>query len=244
MYGGVGRTGNPGMFSAPASVNLCRAVALSLLAFAALLSQADAQTAVSAQTATEDPLPQRVVTFGTSLTALGGWQPMLQEELRRCFGPNLVVLNEGEAGKGSAWGVDNVRRAIDARPDIAIVEFAINDAEQQPTIGSDLARSRAQMEAIITAIRAANPLVRIYLMITNPARGPFGASRPNLIEYYEMYHALARDGLGTLIDTSAAWAATTDLDIPDGLHPTTAAHLAITVPAIVAAVAPDCRPRP
>ena len=91
------------MPSASTCARLCRtmalvgaALSLPALAFALMSSAARAQ-AVAA-----DPLPQRVVTFGTSLTALGGWQPMLQEELRRCFGPDLVVLNEGEAGKGSA----------------------------------------------------------------------------------------------------------------------------------------------
>lgn len=210
----------------------CRAaVALALLAVWS--NQAAGQTT-----------PTRIVTFGTSLTSSGGWQGELQKRLRRCLTRDLVVLNEGEAGKGSTWGLAHVGRAIAAAPDIAVIEFAINDAVLHPAIGADLDRSRAQTRSIVEAIRSANPSAKIFLLITNPVRGSQGESRPKLDAFYETYRELAREGVASVVDTSAAWARAADRDVPDGLHPTRAAHLAITVPALVGAIAPLCRTDP
>ena len=181
----------------------------------------------------------RVVTYGTSLTATGRWQRALQDELRRCWGPNVAVINKASNAKGSTWGLANVSTVVEAQPDIAIVEFAMNDARL--TGGSSLDESRDQTKEIVAAIKSANPAAAVFLMTTPAVRGKRIATRPHLNDYYQMYRDLAASGVAGLIDSQPAWSGLPDSDIPDGVHPTPDAHRAVTVPAIVHALAPECR---
>lgn len=183
----------------------------------------------------------RVVTFGTSLTASGGWQRGLQRKLRACWSNDVRVINRAAGGRNSTWGLANVASVTAAAPQIVIVEFAMNDAVKTPPIGIDIARSRRQTMALVEAIRSARPSARIFLLITHQVRGDAVRERPRLNDYYRMYRELAAEGIAGLIDTSEAWAKVPDGDIPDGVHPTQAAQLAVTVPAIVRAIAPHCR---
>lgn len=181
----------------------------------------------------------RVVTFGTSLSASGRWQRELQTELQRCLARDVVVVNKASNAKGSTWGVANVQTVIEAKPDIAIVEFAINDARLEG--GSTLDTTRSQIVEIVETIKSARPSVKIFLMITNPVHGKPAAGRPRLGEYYQVYRDLAAAGLAGMVDTYQSWSGAPASEIPDGVHPTPAAHRAITVPAIIRALAPDCR---
>jgi len=180
----------------------------------------------------------RVVTYGTSLTASGKWQAALQTELQRCWGRDVAVLNRAAGGKGSNWGLANVEKVAEAQPDFAIVEFAINDARLKG--GSSLDTSRQQTRAIVDAIKAAQPKAKVFLMITPMVRGERAKLRPSLADYHQMYRDLASEGVAGLIDNQRAWSDIPDADIPDGVHPTPAAHRAVTVPGIVHAIAPDC----
>lgn len=181
----------------------------------------------------------RVVTFGTSLTAAGRWQKTLQKKLELCWGRDVLVVNKASSGKGSTWGLANVAAVIEADPDIAIVEFAVNDARLKSDMTLDA--SRRQTRSIVEAIKSACPSAKVFLMITNPVHGHPAKGRPLLADYYQLYRDLATEGIAGLVDAYQAWSAASASDIPDGLHPTAAAHRAITVPAIVRVLAAECR---
>ncbi len=69
-----------------------------------------------------------IVTFGTSLTARGGWQNALAISLERCIGKPVRVTNLAKNGASSDWGFANTDKVIASKPDVVLIEFSINDA--------------------------------------------------------------------------------------------------------------------
>src|SRR4051812_12543860 len=72
--------------------------------------------------------PMTVVALGTSLTHSGGWIKPLETQLTECLGRPVSVLDFGRDGATSDWGVAILGEVIRARPDVVLVEFAVNDA--------------------------------------------------------------------------------------------------------------------
>ena len=182
--------------------------------------------------------PIRLAVLGTSLTAGEPWPGDVADRLSTCIGHPVALLVVAKNGAGSEWGLTQVAQVAAEKPDLLLVEFAINDADV--TGGMTLARSAEAHVALIRALRAASPATTITLMTMSPAQGLRGLSRPRLRAHYQQYQTLAKDmGLG-LIDLYPRW-----LALPpsarglsrDGLHPEpdTAAHL--IAPVIVEAVA-------
>jgi lysophospholipase L1-like esterase len=180
--------------------------------------------------------PLRITAFGTSLTARSPWPDALAARLAACLGRPVTIERVAQPGAGSDWGLAQVETVIATRPDLILMEFAINDAD----IGNGLwlRDSIATHESILTRLAAALPGTRVVLMTMNPSVGWRAAYRPRLPAYYETYAALAdRHGAG-LIDLYAIWRRLPDLRaaIPDGLHPSEAAALDLIPPAVAAAL--------
>jgi acyl-CoA thioesterase I len=170
-----------------------------------------------------------IATFGTSLTADGLWQPELQRRLAHCLRRPVTVLNFGRGGTASSWGKANVQSVITAKPDIALIEFAINDAYLPHKIS--LEESYANMTAIVRAIQHSLPDAKIFLWTTNPTMEP---DRPDIARYYRQYRQLADDlGVG-LIDLFPTWENTFSKTrwrrlMPDRIHPTIGAYRQIAL---------------
>src|ERR1700741_4927741 len=105
--------------------------------------------------------PLRLAALGTSLTARGGWLEPLRRRLEAQLGRPVQALDFAKSGASSRWGMRILARACAERPDIALIEFAANDAALHR--GVSLARSIANAAAMIDALRAANPAAAIYL---------------------------------------------------------------------------------
>jgi acyl-CoA thioesterase I len=179
-----------------------------------------------------------ISTLGTSITAGNRWQPVVQESLERCGMGPVRVVNYGKAGQSIAWGVQNALPAVEGKPDVLVVEFAINDAAVDR--GLPLADSERLTRQLISSVKSASPGTRIYLMITNDPIGDPAAKRPQLPQYYDMYRRLARQERVGLIDTQAHWRPHGASALRDGLHPTNKAYANVLAPAVVAALAPSC----
>lgn len=176
---------------------------------------------------------QRVVTFGTSLTVGGLWQGQLRDHLNRCTPVPTRILIHGKSGEASDWGIKNLHRVIRERPDVVVIEFAINDASQARNVS--LRDSRANTIGMIEALRTNLPRVRVILMTTNHAIDD--PSRTNLSEYYAQYLMIARELAVEVIDLHPAWRRATDTGgwqrlIPDKLHPAKEAYDKVAIPAI------------
>ena len=186
-----------------------------------------------------------IAAFGTSLTHSGGWIEPLQEQLTRCFGQPVRVLDFGRDGKTSEWALTSVGQIIEAHPDVVLIEFSVNDAAWFK--GFSLRRSRENTTAIIQAIRRALPEARIFLMTISPAIGPRRWIRLNLDAYYSLYQSLATElGIG-FIDNRPAWKLLTAKElrqgIPDGAHPLPELASRLIVPTITRAIIPECTGR-
>jgi lysophospholipase L1-like esterase len=181
-----------------------------------------------------------ISTIGTSITAANTWQTAALKTLQRCgLGP-VHISNHGKAGQTVAWGVEHVARALEGKPDVLIVEFAINDALKDGR-GLSLSEAERLTRQLISTARRESPATRIYLLITNPVQGSKIASRPDLHAHYEMYRRLAAEEAIGLIDTEHQWAAFGSRILRDDLHPTKEGHTKVIASAVVMALAPECR---
>lgn len=90
------------------------------------------------------PDPLRITAFGSSLTHRPDWPDRLAARLERCLGTTrrVEIARVSAGGAGSAWGQAQVAAVIATRPDLVLIEFAINDADLRN--GISLERSRDQ----------------------------------------------------------------------------------------------------
>jgi lysophospholipase L1-like esterase len=135
------------------------------------------------------------------------------------------------------------RRDVALGPDVAIIEFAINDAALHRRVS--LAESGANLTAIVRCLRSADPDMRLYLMTMSPAIGFRRLLRPRLERYYDLYPRLAARERTGLIDNRPDWAAlpsaTLAHALPDGSHPTAEFSASITLANVVRTLGRDLR---
>ena len=187
--------------------------------------------AATAQTSQTQNRPSTIVTFGTSLTARGGWQVPLAEKLSSCLGWPVSVKMVAKSGAPSSWGLTHVEDVIRLKPDVVLVEFYANDAAlNRFTLVST---SRETISAILTALRHGLPDVRVIMQIMNPVSGPAGLVRPYFNRYIDAHAQQARANGVDIIDHRKRWASLSSTDlakaIPDGVHPTPDAAASIMV---------------
>ncbi|MBI2513196.1 MAG: SGNH/GDSL hydrolase family protein [Opitutae bacterium] len=104
----------------------------------------------------------RVAYLGGSITAADGWRPLTTARLRELF-PNVRVIeiDAGLPGTGSDLGACRVGRdMLRLRPDVVLVEFAVNDAATPPE------QVERTMEGIVRQVKRANPLTDICFVYT------------------------------------------------------------------------------
>ena len=193
------------------------------------------------------------VTYGISLTtdrALlpwrrvgGAWVERLRQWGAGLPDSRVVVFNRARWGVTTSWGKRHVRRRVcRMKPDLVLVEFAINDADIRRGISP--AQSRTNLLAIIDTIRRQYDGCRVVLMTTNPCLGRHAAYRPELGRYYAVYRELAAALDLALADMEPVWQqlAAEDTDrfrsyLIDGKHPTPAACESLIAPVVIGTVA-------
>ncbi len=186
--------------------------------------------------------PQTIVTYGTSLTAGGAWVGQLQEALKSKFASLPTVINSGEGGMWSKWGVDHLdERVLQKKPDAVFIEFAINDAylEYQTSVE----QARTHLVNMIERILKTNSSCEIILMTMNPPIGVHLQRRPEVTAYYQMYRDVAKKRKLMLIDHYPNWekilradAKLFDKYVPDGIHPNAEGCEKVITPAILKAL--------
>lgn len=173
--------------------------------------------------------PLRIVALGTSLTARSVWPEGLASELARCLGRKVSVIRIAKPGAGSDWGLTQVTKVLEARPDIVVLEFAINDADVLDGVSLD--GSVARHLQLIGRLTGGQGHPAILLMTTNPTLSPWRSlQRPWLGDYYMAYRALAAQTGSGLADLWPRWASSI---AGDGLHPDPGAEAALAVPVLL-----------
>jgi acyl-CoA thioesterase I len=189
----------------------------------------------SPDAAGKDDAEVTLLALGTSLTANYQWPHELARQLSQCLARKVDIEILAVAGANSNQAAKQFSSRRNRRPDIVLVEFASNDADLLDGIGLD--KSRSNLKALLGRIREDVPGAQVVLMTMNPAFGPRGWIRPQLIEYYEMYRELAAYNGVALVDLAPTWneslAATGyKVQLPDGLHPTQTAASRIILPTL------------
>lgn len=184
------------------------------------------------------PEPVRVVTFGTSITARGGWQAPLAGALSQCLGRPVAISRIGGPGQGSAWGLRNAWRVVALKPDLVVMEFAINDADIRNWTSRD--RSRRNTLELIRRLETGGRGAKVLLLTTQPVEGWKRLLRPFLGSYYQEYRRIAQETGVPLADGEAAWLALPGAmkkdALSDGVHPSPRVFAAAVVPAVRRAI--------
>lgn len=192
---------------------------------------------------------QTIVAYGTSLTAGGQWVSDLRGWLAAAYPGLTTVINSGQGSKASNTGVQTLNSLVlNKNPDTVIIEFSMNDASTNYTSADvdgnppiTLARSRSNLETMISRIKAQNPLAEVILMTMNiPWNSPNGSGisatvRPDLLDYYQVYRDVAAEQNLLLVDNYQTWKTIYDTNlttyrgyVPDGVHPTASAATLVT----------------
>ena len=182
---------------------------------------------------------QKIVVYGTSLTANSAWPAQLQSTLREAYGRKLDVVNAARGGADSRWGLANVtRRVVREKPDSVLIEFAINDALESSKLS--VSESIRNLEGMIEIIRRERPACEVILMIMNPPVGDALAQRPHIADYEKAYRRAAREIPCRLIDFSGVWRPIISKQsgrwialAPDGLHPNGKACREVILPGLL-----------
>jgi len=185
---------------------------------------------------------QFVVVYGTSLSSGGhgeSWMGEVARYMNEKYGNHLTFCLAGEGGKWSTWGVQHLENNVIAKkPDVVIMEFGINDAVDRYNMSPELVR--LNLKYMIDRIRLANPSCEIILQVMNMAIGKSAATRPNLIEIYNVYRKMAKKEKLLLIDHYPNWQKILDQGesaflkyVIDGLHPNGEGGRKIIAPEII-----------
>jgi acyl-CoA thioesterase-1 len=158
-----------------------------------------------------------LVAFGDSLTAGFGAPPgksypdFLQQEIDRKGYPWRVV-NMGTSGDTSTDGLARLPEALDAHPQIAILELGANDGLR----GIPIDRMRENLEQIVTAFQKAGSTVVLAGMTLPPNYG-----REYISGFEDTYRDLAKKYRVAIIPfLLEGVGGHADLMQGDGLHPT------------------------
>lgn len=186
----------------------------------------------------------KIVTFGTSLTARGGWQEPLRRALSACRDAEVTIVNLAKSGMASDWGVTQIDKVLAEKPDVVLIEFAVNDAALDRFLS--LAVSAANIEEIVTRLKAGETRPAVHVMAMSPVSGLRGWIRPYLAQYEDRHAEIARRLGAGFIDHRPAWAKLSADEIAaaiaDGTHPDPATAGRVMLPGLMQALAgADCR---
>ena len=159
------------------------------------------------------------LTAGSGLPAGSGYPEMLQKELDS-RGYSYRVINAGIGGDTTGDGLARLKRALDLKPEIVILELGGNDGLR----GIPIDIMRSNLDEIMAAFKKTGARVVLGGM-TLP--GNFG---PDYISQFEkIYPALASKHGAVLIPFFLEGAAGhTDLMLDDGIHPNKAGYRFVT----------------
>jgi acyl-CoA thioesterase-1 len=174
----------------------------------------------TSQTATADkPSAPRLVILGDSLTAgLGiprdqSYPSVLQRKLREAGSP-LEVVNAGVSGDTSADGLRRVTWALEGDVQLLIVALGANDGLR----GLPPAQMKANLQGIVQRARQRAIPVLLVGMEAPPNYGEQYAA-----SFRQVFHDLARENKLTFVPfLLEGVAGISDLNQPDGVHPTSA----------------------
>jgi lysophospholipase L1-like esterase len=161
-----------------------------------------------------DKKPLRIALLGDSISTgcnASGWakvaphQPPYQDllvlNLEAAYGAKVTLDNFAGGGTSTDWGVANIGKVIDAKPDLVIVAFGMNDSSGRPA--KDYA---ANTQKMIAAVKKAQPDAEIILVATMLGNKDWVALKQELFpQYRDALAGLCEPGIA-LADMTSVWA--------------------------------------
>jgi lysophospholipase L1-like esterase len=126
------------------------------------------------------------------------WQDLLVKNLETVYGSKIVLKNFAVGGTVSEWGLQNIGKVVDVKPDLVILAFGMNDAGSVPG-----AKYQANIRGMIDAVRKAQPQAEFILVAT--MRGnPDWAVQDLFPVYRDALAELCKPGIA-LADMTSIW---------------------------------------
>ncbi|HST08676.1 MAG TPA: arylesterase [Gemmatimonadaceae bacterium] len=181
----------------------------------------DAGAATAVAVASSTPVTERVpvvLFFGTSLTAGYGLAPeqafpALIEKKAQDEGVPIKVVNAGLSGETTAGAVRRIDWVLRTPADLVVIEGGANDALR----GLSPDAARANLEKLIAAVRARQPMARIALV---QMEAPPNYGVPYTRSFRAIYSDVARkEGVPLLPFLLDGVAGISRLNQADGVHP-------------------------
>lgn len=200
------------------------AAALLVLAAAACggasgdVENVNARTTLPGSPAAPAVAREHVVIVGTSLTAGLGLDPELAypaliEAKIDSAGLPYTVINAGISGETSAGLLSRIDWLLEGAFDVIVVETGANDGLR----GLPIATARANIDSVLTRIRAARPEAEIILV---QMEAPPNLGRAYTTAFREMYRELATEHDATLMPfLLEGVAGEPAMNQADGIHP-------------------------
>ena len=182
---------------------------------------------------------QTLVTFGTSLTAVGAWVDQIATVLNQQYPGQCTVINGAQGGANSDWGVKSLdEKVLKHKPDTVLIEFAVNDAVSKRNTSVEHARNN--LNQIIDRILAQNPQCEIILQVMNVPVAHTRTGRTKLDAFNQMYRDVAKERDYQLIDHWPNWKKLLNEDPlrfhtynPDTIHPVRDGALNVITPHLI-----------
>ena len=175
--------------------------------------------ALPAEAGPKSSAPLKIVAFGDSLTSghrlpqKDAYPAVIQQKLN-AVGLPFTIVNQGISGDTTAGALRRIDRALELKPQIAVVELGVNDGLR----GVPVPQIRANLEKIIAAFRENDVDVLLCGMEALPFNG-----WQYTIEFHRMYEELAAKYDVPLVPfVMNGVLGNPDLISDDGVHPNAA----------------------
>ncbi len=159
------------------------------------------------------------LTAGSGLPAGSGYPDMLQKELDR-RGYSYRVVNAGVGGDTTGGGLARLKRALDIKPEIVILELGGNDGLR----GIPVEVMRSNLDELIGAFKKSGANVVLGGMTL-----PRNMGQDYISTFEKVYPAVAsKNGIPLIPFFLEGAAGHPDLMLDDGIHPNQAGYRFVT----------------
>lgn len=129
------------------------------------------------------------------------YQDLLVLNLEHAYGGKVTLENVAVGGTSTDWGVANIGKVTDSKPDLVILAFGMNDSSGRPA--KDF---QANIQKMIAAVKEAQPEAEIILVATMLGNKDWVALKQELFpQYRDALASLCGPGIA-MADMTSIWA--------------------------------------
>jgi len=126
---------------------------------------------------------------------------IVADGLRLRYGAPISLVNLSEGGQDSKWGVTQAAKVVDAKPDLVLIAFGMNDCSRLVS-GESYGES---VNKIVATVRASLPETDFIIVSTTLGNPDWDQSVPELYsKYLDVLTAAKQPGI-TVADMTTVW---------------------------------------